>query len=92
MVESFHIDRRTGNQQKLSWVGFHASQLRNEECDKVNLPATAAVLSLIYKKAHSPSMVKQGLEKLSEAIHHANPGQIPVIAMDQPLFAIAKDL
>ena len=35
-------------------------------------------------------MVKHGMDMVREAIQHLNPGQIPVIAVDQPIFSLAK--
>lgn len=35
-------------------------------------------------------MVKHGMDVIRDAITVANPGQIPVVAFDQPLFTIAK--
>jgi hypothetical protein len=35
-------------------------------------------------------MVKHGMDVLREAINFLNPNQVPVITLDQPLFAIAK--
>lgn len=35
-------------------------------------------------------MVKHGMDVIQDAITLVNPGQIPVIAFDQPLFTIAK--
>ena len=35
-------------------------------------------------------MVKHGIDLISKATEHINPGQVPVITMDQPLYAIAK--
>ena len=35
-------------------------------------------------------MVKHGMDVIQDAIALVNPGQIPVIAFDQPLFTIAK--
>ncbi len=35
-------------------------------------------------------MVKHGMEIVQQITDHLNPGQIPVTAFDQPLFALAK--
>lgn len=41
-------------------------------------------------KAATPAMIKHGMDVLKEAITFLNPNQIPVITLDQPLFALAK--
>ena len=35
-------------------------------------------------------MVKHGINVLKESTDYLNPGQIPAMAVDQPLFALAK--
>ena len=40
--------------------------------------------------AHSPAMVKQGMDIIAQTTGHVNSGQIPVLTADQPLYAIAK--
>ena len=47
-------------------------------------------MSLFYEYAASAAMVKHGITVQTKAIHFLNPGQIPVIAFDAPLFALAK--
>ena len=47
-------------------------------------------MPLFYEKAATPAMVKHGMDVIQDAITLVNPGQIPVIAFDQPLFTIAK--
>jgi hypothetical protein len=48
------------------------------------------MLPLFYKKSSTPAMIKHGMDMIQQATEFLNPGQIPVITMDQPLFAIAK--
>ena len=38
----------------------------------------------------SPAMIKHALMVITKAIESLNPGQVPVVAFDQPLYAIAK--
>ena len=40
--------------------------------------------------AHSPAMVKHGMDIIAQITGHVNPGKIPVVTADQPLCAIAK--
>ena len=47
-------------------------------------------MPLFYEKAATPAMVKHGMDVIQDAITLVNPGQIPVIVFDQPLFTIAK--
>ena len=37
-------------------------------------------------------MVKHGINVIKQATEHVNPGQVPVLTVDQPLYAIAKKI
>ena len=70
----------------ISWAAFHASL----ESDPLYPPAITTLLPLFYETAATISMVKHGMDVLQSITAHVNPGQIPVMAFDQPLFALAK--
>ena len=53
-------------------------------------PVTSALLPVFYKKASMPAMIKHGMDVLKKVIKFLNPAQIPVMAFDQPLFALTK--
>ncbi|KAK3753825.1 hypothetical protein QZH41_005373 [Actinostola sp. cb2023] len=38
----------------------------------------------------SVAMIRHAMNVIKECVHHLNPGQVPVIAMDQPLYTVAK--
>ena len=38
------------------------------------------------------AMIQHSMDMLQQATHALNPGQIPVIAFDQPLYALAKQI
>ena len=48
------------------------------------------MLPLFYEKAATAAMIKHGMNVLCTATEFLNPGQIPVMAFDAPLFALAK--
>lgn len=66
----------------LSWSAYHAS----------NASSHVAVLPLFEESSNSVSMIKHSIDVVIEAIQFLNPGQIPVITMEQPLYAIAKTI
>ena len=75
------------NDDKIVWGAYHALQQQPSLEDPLGV---CALLPLFYEKAATPSMVKHGMEVQRQATDYLNPGQIPVTAFDQPLFAIAK--
>lgn len=49
-------------------------------------------MPLFCDNAHSLAMVKHGMEVIMKATQHVNSGQVPVLTVDQPLYAIAKEI
>ena len=72
----------------ISWSAYHAS------IQEASIPLAAinALLPLFMDSAHSTAMIKHAMSVVQAAVNHLNPGQIPVLAADQPLFAIAKQI
>lgn len=71
---------------KITWAAHHSAK----QSVSGDPPVISALLPLFYEKAATPAMIKHGMDVLKRAIHFLNPNQIPVIALDQPLFALAK--
>ena len=73
----------------LSWSAYHAS-LQNVSNDVQ--PALTQLLPLFHEKAATAAMIKHGkdVHVLRETTLFLNPGQIPVVALDAPLYALAK--
>ena len=84
LLQKEHLDI-AGN---ISWSA-HFAQL---QCSLSRPPAISGLMPLFYENAHSLAMVKHGMEVIIKATEHLNPGQIPVLTVDQPLYAIAKGI
>lgn len=76
----------TDNQKSLSWAAFHASQ-RPSSGDPI---ATISLMPLLHENAHSTSLIKHVMDLMKGVTGFLNGKQIPVLAMDQPLYALAK--
>lgn len=48
--------------------------------------------TLFLENAHTTAMIQHSTKVIKQGIHYLNPDKTPVIAMDQPLFAIAKQI
>ena len=70
----------------MSWAAFHAS-LQFSPVQQVDI---VALLPLFLESSHSSAMIRHGMNVVNDVVQHLNPGQTPIIAMDQPLFALAK--
>lgn len=49
-------------------------------------------MPLFQEEAHSAATIRHAMDVVSQAVRFLNPGQVPVLACDQPLFAIAKKI
>ena len=75
--------------KKISWSAYHAS---NQRIDQNARPAITSLLPLLPDEAKSPAIIIHTMNISKNCIQRLNPGQTPVIAMDQPLFAVAKQI
>ena len=72
----------------LSWAGFHASR----QPPSAHTPAIISLLPMFVENAHSVAIILHAMNVIKSTVQHVNPGQVPVITLDQPLFAIAKQI
>ena len=47
---------------------------------------------MFTENAHSLAMIAHSMKVIKAAVQHLNPLQTPVIALDQPLYALAKQI
>ena len=76
-----------GEKTNISWAAYHASR-----SDKRELSDVSALLPLWRDSSKLPAMIKHSLNIVRDAVAFLNPGQTPVIAFGQPLFALAKKI
>ena len=71
----------------VGWAAFHAQAIQEPV-----FPIESAVLNIWPDKASTPSMQKHSMETAISVTNKLNPGQIPVLTVDEPLYAICKQL
>ena len=76
----------------MSRAACNASQFLAAEMWANANPALISLLPLFGDSAHSFAMIKHGMECISKAVRKLNGSQTPVIAFDQPLYAMAKTI
>ena len=81
---------KLSKKKTISWLAYH-SQLQPEEAND-NEPAISALLPLFPDQAKSAAMIRHSMDAIKDCVSRVNPGQTPVIAMDQPLFTLAKQI
>ena len=85
-VKSLCGKNELSHEDFMSWAASHAS-LPSSPVQQVDI---VALLPLYLEISHSSAMIRHGMNVVNDVVQHLNPGQTPVIAMDQPLFAFAK--
>ena len=69
------------------WAAFHAQAI-----EEPVIPIESSVLNVWPDKAHTPSMQKHSMETTISVTNKLNPGQTPILTVDEPLFALCKQL
>ena len=80
------IENQQQDQLDISWAGFHAYRTENVN----TIPNSTALLPLFREVSKSPAMIKHALDVIWRAVNFLNKGQLIVVALDQPLYALAK--
>ena len=71
--------------ERISWSAYHAYM------QKEVIPP-AGITALLPLFPNSVAMIKHSMNIIKEAIQHLNTGQTPVLACDQPFYALAKKI
>ena len=70
----------------VTWSAHHASQRIGKPFEV----SISSLLPLLRDQAHSVVTVKHVMDKIRETVAFLNPSQVPIIAADQPIYAVAK--
>ena len=69
----------------IAWAAFHISAQARRNFDVT----ITSLLPLFPDDSKSVAMIRHSTDVIKRAVEHLNPGQVPVLTVDQPLFAIA---
>lgn len=83
-MEQNYCQQTVQQDSNISWAAYHASQQPILLIEPP--PAIIAMLPLFQSFA----MIRHSMDMIKKAVQELNPGQVPVIAVDQPLYAISK--
>ncbi|KAK3861204.1 hypothetical protein Pcinc_032795 [Petrolisthes cinctipes] len=72
----------------VTWSAHQASQKREKPFEV----SITSYLPLLRDQAHSVVTVKHVMDKIKEIVAFLNPDRVPVIAADQPIYAVAKQV
>lgn len=80
------IEGTSDKMNNLSWAAFHASR----QTQQGQVLSHGAVFPLFSDSAHTVAMIRHSINVIRNAVDHLSAGQTPVITLDKPLYAIAK--
>ena len=81
-------DEQNQNVDNMSWASYHASH----QTTVSEVICQNALLPLFHENAHTVAMIKHSMDVVKKAVQNLNDKQTPVVAFDQPLYAIAKQI
>ena len=88
VVSSFEHPEGSENSENVSWAAFHAATQ-----PPITRPtAINALLPMFHQKARTHAMILHTMEIVENAAKCLDERQTPVIAMGQPLYALAKEI
>ena len=73
----------------ISWAGYHSNLEEEKEHTE---HAISSLLPLFPDESKSIAMIRHAVDMIRQAVTHLNLGQVSVIALDQPLYAVAKKI
>ena len=79
---------RLTDEEVVSWGALHSRDLTSSP----TASAISALSPLLPDQVKSIAMIRPAMDIIKFSVNHLNLGQVPVIALDQPLFAIAKEI
>lgn len=87
-LEKVKLTYELNDSVNVTWSSYHASQNRHLDFEV----SITSLMPLLRDEAHSVATVKHMMAKIKETVDFLNPGQVPVITADQPLYALAKQI
>ena len=70
------------------WAAYHA----NRQPDNIRYISPIALMPLFTESSNIGAMIIHAMKLVAQTAQYLHPGQVPVITMDQPLYAIAKQI
>ena len=82
-LEEINVDLKN----RLSWAGFHSGK-HNDTI----IPTISSLLPLLKESVYSTAMVRHTMGIVGKIAQHLNPGQVPIMTADQPVYALGKQI
>lgn len=86
-IEWLHNTFECTSNNEISWSAYHEKK-ESKELEKSIL----SILPLFPDDSKSVTMIIHAIGVISDATEFLNPGQVPVVVMDQPLYTLTKTI
>ena len=73
--------------ENLFWAAYHVSSSSNQHYTK---SMSYVSLAIAYEDSKSVAMLCHEMKIVKNAVNYLNPGQIPIVTADQPLYTLCK--
>ena len=81
-------DEVQGVDDPIGWAAFHANAQQPRYFDVTII----SLLPLFPDDSKYVATIRHSMDFVQRAVHRINPGQVPVLTLDQPLFTIAMQI
>ena len=87
-MEKVALSQSVGDAISITWASHHTMQKRSQPFEV----SITSLLPLLRDQAHSVATYKHAMKKIWDTVAFLNPGQTPVIAADQSLYTLLKQI
>ena len=87
-MEKVSFSQSVDDAVRITLASHHATQKRSQPFEV----SITSLMPLLRDQAHSVATLKHAMKKIQDTVAFLNPGQTPVIAADQPLYAPLKQI
>jgi len=87
-LEKVSITEQFDGDINVTWSAHHASKKRSPTFEV----SIASLMPLLRDEAHSVATIRHVMDRIKETVAFLNPQQVPVMAADQPIYAVAKQI
>ena len=77
-----------GTRCSVTWSGYHSDKRKSDVSCVVT--GSSSLLPLFSEEAKSVAVLRHSMNVVKKSIDFLNPGQIPVITVDQSLYSVVK--
>ena len=88
MVGKGSLLETVGDAVSITWASHHATQKMRKPFEV----SITSLLPLLRDQAHSVATLKHAMKNIRDTVAFLNPGQTPIIAADQPMYVLLKQI